>query len=672
MSIKANRKTPRNVRKHQKRDVIVIMEDRRSLLAAILLMTSWGAVADDSNTVTVVAPRREANVFEQPKSAVPALWSTMSVVGSTEITAQNAQTLTDAVEFTPGVLTETRGRKVKQFTSFRGQRYPYPDYAMNGTWLREFHETTYFFPVYQVERIEVIRSSAALLMGLSGQAGVINIVPKKFDERGAILDLQYGTFDTVRASGFAGGPLSKGGYTVGAGFYTTDGPEDKHASESIGNFSGTIDWAFSDKMTVEASVLMIHGSRELALASEPAAARLQSTDEAYDPFTSQIMNVRALYRHSDSASTELTAYCVNRSHDFESTTPGTHVSLKEEDHTYGVSAMQVLGLGDSNILRFGALYDRWVAPDGKRFFAGKRCDLHTLSAVVVDEHEFGRLEVDGGFRYTQTYMADYGAYNINGSSKGLAEVDPVVDTWDEPVVRGSMGARYSMRRNVKLLCNLESGLVEPRAGTLDADLKEPGTETRTMLDAGIEVKSPKGDAEITLIGFYALRDDALTLDGATSETSDGRVLELYKNQDIRQYGLEVEARTGRLFDHLELFATATVMESESKDSGSYASYRDLPDTIVSAGVYGHFGRIDCNLFGKYVSSYESKRFAGDGEYHPLGDYTELNLKVEYRIGKDDPSRIYVSVENITDEEFSTVVGYPDFGRRLNVGIRKVF
>ena len=645
---------------------------KRSILTAILLMTSFAARADNSNTVNVVAVRREPNVFENPKSALPALWSSMSVVSSTEIGAQNAQTLTDAIEYTPGVLTETRGRKVKQFTSFRGQRYPYPDYAINGTWLREFHETSYFFPVYQVERIEVIRSSAALLMGLSGQAGVINIVPKRFDKPGAVLDVQYGTFDTVRASGFAGGPLSKGGYTVGAGLYTTEGPKDKHAAESIGNFNGTVDWAFSDQLTVEASVMVIHGSRELALASEPAAKRLQGTDEEYDPFTSQIMNVRSLYRHSDSASTELTLYYVNRAHDFKSTTPGTHLSLKEEDYTYGASVMQVLALSDRNLLRFGALYDRWVAPDGKRFFAGKRCDLHTLSAVVVDEHEFGRLEVDGGFRYTQTYMADYGAYNVNGSSKGLKNVDPVVDEWDEPVVRGSLGARYSVRENVKLLCNMESGLVTPRPGTLDVDLKEPGTETRTMLDAGIEVKSPNGNGEVTVIGFYALRDDALTLDGGTSETSDGRVLELYKNQDIRQYGLEIEARTGRVFDYLELFANATVMESESRDSGSYESYRDLPDTIVSAGVYGHFGRVDCNLFGKYVSDYESKRFAGDGEYHPLGDYTELNMKVEYKIGKDEESRIYVSVENITDEEYSTVVGYPDFGRRLNVGMRKEF
>ncbi len=99
------------------------------------------------------------------------------------------------------------------------------------------------------------------------------------------MDLQYGTFDTVRASGFVGGPLSKGGYTLGAGYYKTEGPKDKHAAERVGNISGTMDWECSETITVEANLMLIHGSRELALASDPAAKRLQDTDEEYDPFT---------------------------------------------------------------------------------------------------------------------------------------------------------------------------------------------------------------------------------------------------------------------------------------------------------------------------------------------------------------------------------------------------
>jgi hypothetical protein len=41
-----------------------------------------------------------------------------------------------------GALTETCGRPVKQFFSIRGQKYPYPDYALNGIWQQEFEQRT--------------------------------------------------------------------------------------------------------------------------------------------------------------------------------------------------------------------------------------------------------------------------------------------------------------------------------------------------------------------------------------------------------------------------------------------------------------------------------------------------------------------------------------------------
>jgi len=41
----------------------------------------------------------------------------------------------------------TRSRKVKQFFSVRGQKYPYPENAVDGVVFREFFEVPYFFSV---------------------------------------------------------------------------------------------------------------------------------------------------------------------------------------------------------------------------------------------------------------------------------------------------------------------------------------------------------------------------------------------------------------------------------------------------------------------------------------------------------------------------------------------
>jgi outer membrane cobalamin receptor len=56
----------------------------------------------------------------------------------------------------------------------------------------------------------------------------------------------------------------------------------------------------------------------------------------------------------------------------------------------------------------------------------------------------------------------------------------------------------------------------------------------------------------------------------------------------------------------------------------------------------------------------------------LGDYNVLNANIGFWFGRKHQARIYMEVENLTDEEFSTVVGYPDYGRRFVVGIRQTF
>ena len=77
----------------------------------------------------------------EPLSLSPAT----SNISYSEISKLGAVTLIDAMNYIPGSFIETRGRQVKQFFSVRGQKYPYPDYAINGVWQKEFEELPYFF-----------------------------------------------------------------------------------------------------------------------------------------------------------------------------------------------------------------------------------------------------------------------------------------------------------------------------------------------------------------------------------------------------------------------------------------------------------------------------------------------------------------------------------------------
>ena len=95
----------------------------------------------ESNDYTTLPPR---DLIKRPYTESPGLQTATSVIGQKEIQRTKAYSVVDALKYIPGAWTETRGRKVKEFFSVRGQRYPYPGYTIAGVWFREFHETNYF------------------------------------------------------------------------------------------------------------------------------------------------------------------------------------------------------------------------------------------------------------------------------------------------------------------------------------------------------------------------------------------------------------------------------------------------------------------------------------------------------------------------------------------------
>lgn len=126
--------------------------------------------------VNIIKNRRKLELLNTPMLEPLSIDLSTTTISSEDIRQTASKTVIEAMAYCPGAFIETRGRKVKQFFSVRGQKYPYPEYSINGVWQREFHETPYFFSTGNVEKIEIIRSSAALIHGLSGMSGMINIV----------------------------------------------------------------------------------------------------------------------------------------------------------------------------------------------------------------------------------------------------------------------------------------------------------------------------------------------------------------------------------------------------------------------------------------------------------------------------------------------------------------
>jgi iron complex outermembrane receptor protein len=620
------------------------------------------------DTVLVTARNASRDLMAKPYTEPNSLLPSISKISHVDILKQGATNVVEAMNYIPGGLIETRGRQVKQFFSVRGQKYPYPDYAINGVWQKEFEELPYFFSTSDIEEIEVVRSSAALLTGLSGLAGLINIKTREYSRPETNIELEYGSFNNLHTHFSNGNKLGRFSYATGIGYDKSDGPSVKHTKEGMADFYSQLNWQPSEKLSIKAGLFYLDGKRELRIAELPADKKYRDMIQNFDPYKSLLSNLKIVYRPGEKFSSELQLFYSSRNPTFNDEVKIT--SSSEKDSELGLNLIQSVSITKLNILRFGGLYNHWVAPNGKRFYTGKRCDTETFSGVLVDEQRIGPATLDAGIRWTKTYLNDYGAFNIEGDGAQFKNVTPIQDQWEPAILQGSLGASYRINNSLSLYLNSATGQIKPRQGSLTTELSEPLNETRSKIDVGA-VRKIGSSGKISLTAFGVIQKNAIALSGDTYlDTQTNIRRELYLNRDQNQVGVEFELVAPKMFNLLSPFLNSMVMKSSVKEAGSMVANKENPVCIASGGVYLDKKSFDLNLLCKYVSPFENDRFAAiaDGP-QPLGDFLTIDLSGGYTTKGKVPVRIYFKMRNLTDNKYSTVIGYPDFGRMILAGVQ---
>jgi hypothetical protein len=484
------------------------------------------------------------------------------------------------------------------------------------------------------------------------------------------VELEYGSFESFHGQVSHGGKFGKFSYATGAGYDRTSGPSGLHAGEKMMNIHGRFRWDPASTLSVTGNVLHMNGSRQLSKAVPPADQKYIDFVQTYDPLLTTLVNLKIYYRPTTWASTDLQLFYSGRKPVFIDEVKDTQT--KEHDFEWGFNLTQSLAVSPDNTIRLGGLYNHWLAPDGKRFYAGKRCDTETISFVATDEQRIGPVVLDAGIRWTRTFMNEYGAFNIEGSGGSFKGVDPIVDEWQPPVIQANIGATLNLKDELSLHLHAAFGQLKPREGSLDTALNVPADESRLKFDMGL-VKSWERGGRMSLSPFYVKQVDAIVYSGQTLEHPvSGKIMELYENRNQDQYGIEFETRTGQLLHLFSVFYNITLMNSSILTEEERIKNVEHPVLITNGGIYLTRSRFDLNLLGKYVSGFENDRFADPSlGPQPLGDYFAMDLTGGYTVGTRRNVRIYLNIINLTNRKYSTVVGYPDFGRRINIGARLV-
>ncbi|MBI1392100.1 MAG: TonB-dependent siderophore receptor [Alphaproteobacteria bacterium] len=140
--------------------------------ASDALMLKYAAITDN---IYVDGTFRPIDAISATKAPTPLIDTpqSISVISGLQIEEQAFVEFSDILRYTPGASTGQGEGHRDQFT-IRGQNTT-ADFFVDG--LRD--DVQYFRPLYNLERVEILRGSNALLFGRGGGGGVVNRVTKK-------------------------------------------------------------------------------------------------------------------------------------------------------------------------------------------------------------------------------------------------------------------------------------------------------------------------------------------------------------------------------------------------------------------------------------------------------------------------------------------------------------
>jgi hypothetical protein len=640
--------------------------DRPTQLPGMIVTGDRSAVEQGIDSLFRSLPPRDLRLQSLAES--PGLEAATSIIGAEEIRWRNTPLLLDAMQYVPGAWTENRGRKEKQFFSVRGQRYPYPDFLIDGAWFRSFTETAFHFSSANLGQIQALRSSAGVLLTPESLGGAINLQPREYRAPETQIDAVYGTHATTRSHVNYGRGGDRFGYALGAGYYHTDGPAGRNARENVTDWFGRVQGRPVEALALSLTAFALYGDRQLETALAPADAATRSRIEAYDPFRNHVVVAKARLQESPSAATELIANFAHREYEFRQTPPLP--TAMERDWEYGMRLTQTLQPAAANTLRFSGLFSRWECPTGKRFFWPRPADLSTYTAAVVDEQALGRATLNLAYRLSRTYYAEFGGYSIEGTSGRLSTVR-TTDTWEDPLHTLSAGASMVLDRHWTLLGNSTWGQVAAPLSALTTSLTRPENETRTKLDLGLRGAWP-AYGEITLTAFGVDQRDTTIYANDTRRGPDGQPVALVRNGRARSHGLEFDTRTRRFDAGTQLFLNFVAMRTELQSAGRWIRDREVPQIIWGGGLAHRWGHWELTFLAKRVGRYENDRFVTPPVPQPLGDFLNLGTQLAYWFGPGRRSKVHLGADNLRDRRYSTVNGYPHAGRTVSGGVSLVF
>jgi vitamin B12 transporter len=587
-------------------------------------------------SVVVSATRFDIPLDQSPASA--------SVISSEELEQKQIQRVSDALREVPGlsvVQTGVAGQLTSVFT--RGLRSEHTQVLLDGIPINQGLQGAFNFADFtteDIDRIEVVRGPQSTIYGPRALAGVIQIFTKQgTGTPGVMLAAEGGSYDTFREWSQSDGKVDGFDYSVGASRLDTENARPNNNYRNTAAISN-VGWSPNEQLRIGS--LFTYSVSDIGLPNTIFDPR---------PIDHFLTERWLIGPHIDWSPTKWWDHKLIVAYDHE-----RQINDPNEDGFVGATraVFERTQVDYQNDLRpaswltltSGFYYSRINAGQERPFvlFGPTFISDHTNEIAGFVEATLTPVEnlilVAGGRFDHFNQFGGIWTYRFAGSYK----IDKT-----NTILHSSVGTGFSPPSSQDKIFGNNFGLKPEEDLGWDIGIRQQLWQNR--VDAGLTYFH--NDLS-NVIGFNGLFD---TLNLGSAETQ----------------GLEAELRAQPI-PNLVLTAAYTYLEAEktsSKDvsqlQGARLPRRPRNEIYVSA-TYLAWKRLRTVVEGKFVNAREELNFGGPN--FDIEDYSFVNIAAEYEVNPH--FSIFGRIDNLTNEHYSEVFGFPALGRAAYGGVKLRF
>jgi vitamin B12 transporter len=587
-------------------------------------------------SVVVSATRFDIPLDQSPASA--------SVISSEELEQKQIQRVSDALREVPGlsvVQTGSPGQLTSVFT--RGLRSEHTQVLLDGIPINQGLQGAFNFADFtteDIDRIEVVRGPQSTIYGPRALAGVIQIFTKQGTGTPDIMfAAEGGSYESFREWSQSDGKIADFDYSVGASRFDT---ENARPNNNYRNTAAITDVGWSPSEQLRIGSLFTYSVSDIGLPNTIFDPR---------PIDHFLTERWLIGPHIDWKPTEWWDHKLIVAYDHE-----RQINDPNEDGFVGATraVFERTQVDYQNDLRpvswltltSGFFYSRINAGQERPFvlFGPTFISDHTDETAGFVEATLTPVEnlifVAGG-RYDHfNQFGGIWTYRFAGSYK----IDKT-----NTILHSSVGTGFSPPSSQDKIFGNNFGLKPEEDFGWDIGIRQQLWQNR--VDVGLTYFH--NDLS-NVIGFNGLFD---TLNLGAAETQ----------------GLEAELHAQPI-PNLVFTAAYTYLEAEktsSKDvsqlQGARLPRRPRNEIYVSA-TYLVWKRLRTVVEAKFVNAREELNFGGPN--FDIEDYSFVNIAAEYEVNPH--FSIFGRVDNLTNEHYSEVFGFPALGRAAYGGVKLRF